>query len=505
MSLLGIEIGVTGCTAVVYATDGKVLGRATRGYPLAHPAPGAMELDARQVLAQVDDAIREAVGLAGARDPVRALAAAVQGEAVTPIDAAGLPLAPTLTTFDRRPGVVTAELVAKLGRERLQQITGLSPYPMFSLPKLLWWQEHHPSLLERAHAFVGFDGLLLRRLRVRPAMDYSLAGRTLALDLRQLTWSAEILAAAGLPPEKFPTLTEAGMPLGVLPNRVADALTLPRGVMVVLGGHDQACAALGCGAIDPGMAMDATGAVEVMAAVLAQPIITPGMLDGHYDCYPHVVPGRYLTLAYNFSAGSLLRWFRDTLGDAEVAEAQGTGMSFLDILVGKASSGPSEVLVLPHFTATGTPWLDPRARGAIIGLTLTTAKAEMLKGLLDSITYEMRLNLDRLHDAGVEVGELRALGGWAQSDKMLQLKADIFNRPVAGVEHADVACLGAAMLAGIGMGIYADAADAVARMVTVCHRAEPDRTCTDDYTRLYQIYARLYPALRPIMQALGER
>src|SRR5207253_2402017 len=274
MSLLGIDIGTTGCKAIVFRVDGQVLGHAYREYPLIHPREGWAELDPEGVWASVSEAVGQAVDRAGPGDPVKALATSVQGEAVTPVARDGTILANSPVTFDGRTVPYVEEWEKKVGREEIFRITGMPP----------------------------------------------------------------------------------GAPVGVVPPDVAEELGLPPGVAGATGGHDQPCGALGAGINRPGLAMDATGTVECITPIFDRPVLSPQMQEGNYCCYHHVVPGLYATLAFNFTGGSLLRWYRDNLGAKEVEEAQVSGLDVYDIMIGKAAGGPSRLLVLPHFTMTGTPW-----------------------------------------------------------------------------------------------------------------------------------------------------
>ena len=502
VSILGVEIGTTGCAAVIFGLDGEVLARVTREYPLYHPESGAMEVDAVHVMAQVHAAIAEAAEVAGEEDPVTTLCAAVQGETTVPVDADGTPLAPALTTFDSRPTPQAEWIAREVGTERILQITGLPVHPMHSLCKILWWKQRRPELTAQTHQNLGFDALFLRSLGLPAQTDYSLAGRTMVLDIQLKAWASDLLDAGGLTAEQLPRLARAGTKVGTLPDSVARRLNLPPDVVVVLGGHDQACAALGCGALEPGMAMNAVGAVECLAVTLAAPVTNRAMLEHHFACYPHVIPERYLTLAYNFTGGSLLRWYRDTFGEREDEEAEETGMGFPDVLLAKAGHEPSPVLVLPHFTTAGTPWLDPRAHGAIVGLTLTTPKAHIIKGLFDGLAYEMRLNLDCLAEAGIAVRLLRVVGTGARTPSWLQLKADVFNRPVMGICAPDAPALGAAHLAGVATGLYRDLEEAVHRTITLGPRCEPHPEDAARYDRPYRLYKQLYPALKGIVQEM---
>lgn len=503
MSLLGIDIGTTGCKSIVFRIDGTILGQSYREYPLLHPRAGWMELDPRVVWEAVRQTVREAVDRAGPGDPVRALSTSVQGEAVTPVGVDGEPLDNTPVTFDARSVPYLSHWEAGPGAERVFEITGMPLHPMYTLQKILWWQRERPEIYRDTWKFLCFGDYALHRLGLPPTIDHSMAGRTMAFDVRAGDWSVEILDRAGVPVEKLAAAAPSGTAVGEVPGPVCDDLGLPHGVIAATGGHDQPCGALGAGITRPGLAMDATGTVECITPIFDSLALSPAMRDGNFCCYRHVASGLYATLAFNFTGGSLLRWYRDTLGAKEVEEARVSGLDVYDIMIGKAASGPSRLLLLPHFTMTGTPWFDPAAKGAILGLTLGTGSDQILKALLDGITYEMRLNLDRLQEAGVAVQELRAIGGGARSRTWLQLKADIFNRPVASLNVSEAACLGAAMLAGLAAGEYRSLAEAGDALVRVTDTHDPRPAEAARYEEMYALYREVYPTLRGLMHRLG--
>jgi len=502
MSLLGIDIGTTGCKAIVFREDGTILGQGYREYQLLHPRPGWEELDPREVWDGVCAAIRQAVAAAGSGDPVRALATSVQGEAVTPVAADGTILDHSPVTFDGRTVRYAAWWEEQFGREAIFEITGMPLHPMYTLCKVMWWRDERPEIFERAAWFLCYGDFALHRLGVAPTIDYSMAGRTMAFDLRGATWSLPLLERAGVPPEKLATPRPSGTAVGPIRDAVAEELGLPRGVLAVTGGHDQPCGALGAGIGTAGIAVDATGTVECITPVFDRPVLTPAMRDNNYCCYHHVVTGLYATLAFNFTGGSLLRWYRDTLGQEEVEIARRTGRDVYDIITERAAAGPSDLFVLPHFTMTGTPWFDPRAKGAILGLTLATGKEQLLKALLEGVTFEMRLNLERLAEAGVSVERLRAIGGGARSQAWLQLKADLFGRPVEALGVSEAACLGAAILAGVGAGIYRSASEAATALVRPVATYDPDPTRSARYDERFAVYRDLYPTLAPLLHRI---
>jgi xylulokinase len=272
-------------------------------------------------------------------------------------------------------------------------------------------------------------------------------------------------------------------------------LGVDREVLLVSGGHDQACAALGSGVIEPGLAMVSTGTAEVVEVAMASPALDPALRRGNISVYRHVVPGLYLAMTLNHSGGLLLRWFRDTFCALEKEQAHATSQDAYDLILAGAPTGPTPLMVLPHFAGSGTPWLDTTSRGAILGLSFSTDLATVAKAILEGLTFELRINLDLLAGAGVEIGALHAVGGGARSALWLQLKADICRTPLLAPRVTEAACLGAALLAGIGAGCYRDAHEAVATVVKWRARLEPSPEMAAAYDARYQLYTQLYPLL----------
>ncbi|MBW3624693.1 MAG: hypothetical protein KY468_14915, partial [Armatimonadetes bacterium] len=415
MSLLGIDVGTTGCKAIRFAEDGRILGRGYREYPLHHPQPGWVELDPRQVWEGVRQSVREAVAGAGNDDPVRAVSTSSQGEAAVPVGPDGEVLGNSIVSFDARTAPQRDAWRERMGEERIFRITGMPLHTMYTLLKLQWIRENQPRLYERTWKFLCFGDFILHRLGAPAVTDDSMAARTMAYDLHARNWSSEMLQAAEIERDRLPDIYPSGTAVGEIGKSVAADLGLPEGVKLVTGAHDQPSGALGAGITRPGIAMDATGTVECICPAFAEPVLTPEMRENNYCCYPHAVPGLYVTIAFNFTGGSLLRWYRDQLSHAEAEEARVAGLDVYDVLIAKAGTRPSGVFILPHFTVTGTPWFDAQARGAILGLSLATTKGDLIQGILDGISYEMRLNLERLESAGVAIRELRAIGGGAKS------------------------------------------------------------------------------------------
>lgn len=501
MSLLGLDIGITGSKAVAFSLTGEMLAQAYREYPLYQPNPGWMELDPGEVWHAVKGVIRQ-VTAAIPNDPVRALSVSTHGESVVPVDTQGRPLCRFITALDTRAGEQTEWWGGQLGKDRLFQITGMPLHPMYTVNKLMWLRQHEPEIFAAAGRFLCMQDFVFHQLGLDPAMDYSLATRTMAFDVNHCSWSEEILALARLDTQRLSRTLPSGSPVGQIAASVAAELGLAPGAVGVTGGHDQPAGALGCGAVAEGIAMDSTGTVECVAVASPRLVLGPELLEGNLPIAPHTVPGMYLVLGYSSTGGALLRWYRDNFAGAEQQEAQRTGRDVYDLILEQAVDGPSPVLILPHFFGSGTPWMDPDSKGAILGLDMSTSKGQLIKGILDSVTYETKLSVDVMEAAGISVRELRAIGGGAKSPRWLQTKADIFGKPVVAMDVSEAACLGVAILAGVATEVFSSIEEGVARMVRVKHTYEPDMAVHERHMEKAERFARIYPALAELNHQL---
>lgn len=497
MHLIGLDIGTTGCKAIVFTPDGRPLGRGFREYGVSCPEPGTAEQDAELVWSLALEALTEAVGRSGVRD-FRALSISVQGDAITMVDSAMRAAHPMILGMDYRSREQAAACDKKFGAFDLFQHTGMRSHPMNSLNKALFLRERRPDLFEGRHRLVTYADFILGKLGAEPVIDYTMASRTMAFDLLTKTWSNHLLAALDLPASLFSRPVASGTKVGELSAAVAAATGLPRGLTLVAGGHDQACAAIGAGAVREGIGVSSMGTAEVFSAALRKPALSKLMFDSFYPCYLHAVPDMSFTFALVHVGGIVLRWYRDNLGHAEVADAQTRSCDPYALIDERMPAGPSPLLVLPHFNGSGTPTCDLDSRGAILGLSLSSTRHDIAKAILEGLCFELRLNLGTLQTCGVNIDEVVAVGGGSRSPLWLQLKADIFGRPVRTLRCSDAACLGAALLAGVGSGVYASLTEAAAATVRIERVFEPAPARAAAYAERFALYESLHATLKPI-------
>jgi len=446
MNYLGIDIGTSGCKAVVFDETGKQLGLANREYDVIFYENGGAELDSEEVIEKCFQVIKKCSEQVE-HNSIAGLGISSQGEAFTAIGSNNEIICNAMISSDMRSEAFVKSWPIEFGEEKLYQITGHTAHPMFTLFKLLWLKENKPDIWWQADKLLCFEDLLQLKLGLDPAIGWPLAGRTMMFDVRKHEWSSEILHSIGLTPGQLAKPLPSGSIAGKIDKKIAKDLGLADDAFVVTGGHDQPCGALGAGVTKPGLAMYATGTVECITPAISKPVFTGDLRKSNLCTYDHTVNGMYVTVAFSLTGGNILKWFRDEFGMSEIAEAEQAGVNAYELLLKTAGEKPSNLLVLPYFTPSGTPYFDTKTKGAVLGLRLSTSRGEFIRALLEGVAFEMRLNMDILEKSGYTIKELRAIGGGAKSAIWTQLKADVTGKKITTLNVIEAGCLGVAMLA----------------------------------------------------------
>ena len=500
MSVIGLDIGTTGCKAIIFSDEWEILSQAKREYSILTPRPHWAEQDVEQVWKLAIESLTEAVRQNKA-EPPKALALSVQGEAVIPVDKHGRPIRNAILGMDTRTTIENQWLAETFNPEVLFRQTGMPMHTMNTITKLLWLKKNEPELWSSADQFLLYEDYFLRRLGGKAVISHCLASRTQMYDLQTGCWAENVLNKCEIDANFLAELSpDTGGIVGTINKVTAKLLGLDNEVALVSGGHDQACASLGSGVIEPGLAMVSTGTAEVVEVAMSSPVLNESLRIGNISIYRHVIPDMYLAMTLNHSGGLLLRWFRDTLCREKCTSAAETDKDPYDLILANSSKGPTNLMVLPHFAGAGTPLLDTTSKGAILGMTFATTQADIAKAILEGLTFELRVNLDLLRDSGITIDELHAVGGGAQSDLWLQLKADICRTPLCVPTVTEAACLGAGILASVAAGIYPNVHSAVKQAVQLKERIEPDRQNSADYDKRYKIYGKLYTQLISLLR-----
>lgn len=503
MSLIGLDIGTTGCKCTLFDFEGNIKSFSYQEYFVENPKRGEYELNPQKVWEAVKAVIYQALHKYNPdpkNEKVSVIAISSFGEAAIPIDSKGNILYNSILYTDNRGYEQAKYLTSHFGAEKIMELTGMPVHSMYTINKLMWIKENLPDVYERTWKFLLFEDFVIYKLTGIPIIDYSLASRTMAFNLIEKEWESEILNVAGISKDLFSEAKPSGTIVGKIKKELAEELKLHHGTLIATGGHDQACAALGAGIISKGSAVYGIGTSECITAAFNQPVLDNGMLKNNFNCGPHVLDERYLTLSFTFSGGSLLKWYRDCFASTEVVDAAAKNISVYEVLDRKAAKEPTSILVLPHFSGSGTPYMDPFSKGTITGLTLDTTASQFYRSLLEGITYEMRYNLECLENSGIEVDSLRAVGGGAKSDFWLQIKADIMGRKIETLNVDEAGTLGTAMLAGLALGVYPSCEDAVKKLVKIKKEYYPNIHTKDVYEENFVKYKRLYQASKSVFE-----
>ena len=501
MSLLGIDVGTTGCKAGLFSKDGHLVASAYEEYDIQRPQPGWAELDAVEVWAKVKGTIRKAVS-GSASDPVKALAVSSLGEAVVPVTKDRQILGPSILNFDVRGEEYLGSFSNAVDNERLYRINGNTLGNHYGLTKLKWIQQHQPDLYQQAFKFLLWSSLVSFMLGAEPVVDYSLANRTLLFDVDRCDWSDELLELFGLERAKLPGTAPSGQVIGTVSGRIADELGLPPNVSIVTGGHDQSVNAVGCGVIQEGRAMYGMGTFVCIVPVFGKRRQPALMIERGLNTEHHAAPGRYVSFIYN-QGGSLLKWFRDTFAAVEHHEARQAGHDIYPDLISEMPRGPSSIMALPHWSTTGPPEFISDSCGLLAGLRLETSRGDILKGLLEGVTFYLKECVESLPAVGIEIADLCAVGGGSKSDAWIQLSADIMGRPFVRPEITEAGILGAAIIAGTGQGIFPTLEDGVKAMVRLDRTFTPDPQQQKLYERWFEMYTRLWPLTKDYLRELA--
>ena len=502
MSLLGLDIGTTGCKATVFSTDGHLLASAYEEYDVQRPQPGWAELDVHAVWQKIKQTIQQ-VASKVKTDPPTALAVSSLGEATVPVTPDRQILGPSLLNFDSRGEEYLPHLVQILPNERLYQINGNTLGNNYSLTKLLWLKQHQPDLYARADKFLHWGSFVPFMLGADPAVDYSLANRTLLFDLDKATWSDELLALVQLDRDKFPPTVPSATVIGEVSPHLAQEFGLPPQVTIVSGAHDQCANAIGCGVIDEGQAMYGMGTYLCATPVFKRRRDPASMMARGLNTEHHADPHLFASFIYNHG-GSLLKWYRDTFAAAETQPARAAGRDIYADLIAEMPPGPSGVLALPHFAQTGPPQFVADSCGVIAGLRLETPRGQILKGILEGVTFYLRETLDTLPGIGLEITDFRAVGGGSKSDAWVQLSADILGCSFTRPQITEAGALGAAIMAGVGTGVYASFEEGCQLTVKPDKVFEPDPAKQRLYDGWFDKYRRLWPLLADYLREIAS-
>jgi xylulokinase len=486
LSLLGIDLGTTGIKCAAYSEDGKMIGKTYREYPLHMPEEGVVELDANIVWQRLCDNIIELNSFKEViDDPVEALSISVSGDEALPVDRKGNPLYNTIMAMDKRGEKENSWINSILGAANIYRITGQPPANLYPLNRLIWFKQNKPDIYEKIYKFLCWEEFIFFKLGAEPVTDYSVVCRTLAFDILKKDYSEEILKKTGIDRELFPKAVLSGIDIGKVSKKLAAELGFKKDVSIVTGGFDQICAALGSGVVKDGMASVGTGTFEIMQICFTSPLNDSKLMQYGYPFCNHALADFYITMSINYCAGVIFKWYRDNFGYYERELADKANLNLYDVIMDSALQSKFPVLFIPYFEGSQTPKNNPDATGAILGMTLRTTKEDIIKGMFEGITFDLKLNLEKLGQTGIKIDAIRATGGGARSDTWLQIKADVTGKTIQKIDIDESGCMAVAVLAGYGAGKFNSVQEVLEKWVKIGREFKPDMKKFEKYHEKY--------------------
>lgn len=494
--VIGCDIGSQGTKATLLSVTGELVCEAYEGYPVDYPQPLWAEQPVDRWLNALTLTVRRLLSESGvAAEDVRALGLATQVDGVIPIDSQGRPLHPAIIWMDRRASAQCEHVRQQLGDEQVFQLTGLNIDATHVAPKIRWLADRRPEIYEQTARFLLPGSYLAYALTGEIGVDYSNASSTLLLDVHTKTWSITMANAFGIDLNKLAPVGAATAALGNLRPGVAEQLGLSTGTIVMIGCGDEHAACLGAGVTRPGIVGDIAGTAEPVCAASQEAAFDVTHL---VETHCHADPDLWLLENPGFVSGGNLRWYRDQFARGEMYAA-------LDSEASEVAPGAEGLTFLPSLMGAMAPTWNESARGTYAGFTLAHTRGHFFRALLEGSAYAVRDITTQMKAAGIELRELRVMGGGAKSPLWNQIKADVTGLPVEVPVITETTALGAAFLALIGTGEYKSLSEVSEHMVEIRDRTEPDPARASLYTEAYERYRQTYFALLPVFEAAAGR
>jgi xylulokinase len=497
--LIGLDVGTTNVKAVAFdPAVGEVVAVTARPTPYVDAGAYGREIDPTGLWEVTAGCLRHVIADAG--QPVLGVGIASMAEAGVPLDETGRPLYHIIPWYDPRTEPQLQQVLARLGPARLFEITGQATRNVHTLFKILWLRDHVPSAMTRLWRWLSVADYVAFRLTGATATDFTLASRTMLLDQRARRWSDELLAIAGLRADQLPSLGQSGNVVGNVTTDAAAMTGLDASTPVAIGGHDHLCGALAVGAVNPGQVADSIGTAESVVIPVGTYVGDDRLRVSRTCCYAHVAGG-YVVQAGMALSGGGLEWLAQRL----FGYCQDPVASALEAAA-TTPIGADTLLYFPYLGGNGAPVGDENVAACFVGLRPTHERSHLMRALLEGIAFGIRDALDLVTQViGPPVPPILAFGGGSRSPLWLQIRANVLGMPIVGVEVPEAVAVGAALLVGVGVGLFPNAAAAAEVVRRTGTSYEPNPAEHAQYeTLFYDGYRSLYPTLKPVFARLAR-
>ncbi|HOT92754.1 MAG TPA: xylulokinase [Anaerolineae bacterium] len=502
--ILAHDLGTTGNKATLYDAEGHLVGSAFYGYATEYAHPCWAEQDPEDWWQAVCASTHQLLKQTHVpRDDIACITFSGQMMAAVPLDRNARPLRTAIIWADQRSTEQVNWLLERLSFDEMYTITGHRLSESYSLLKMLWIRDHQPDIYHRAYKFVHAKDAMVARLTGNFVTDMSDASGMDLYDLTSGTWSPRILEAAEVNPAQLPEVHRSIDIVGKVLPSVAEEVGVAAGTPVVIGGGDGVCASTGAGVVAEGAAYNYVGSSAWIALAMSRPLLDP---QYRTFCYCHLVPGMYMPTGTTQSAGASYQWARDHICEGERKTAIDLSLNVYDLMNDHAAQSPpgaNGLLFLPYLMGERSPYWNPQARGAFVGLTIRHTHADMLRAVLEGVTMNLCLTLDAFREQGARVDAMRLIGGGAKGRLWNQIMADVYGLPIHRLALLDEATsMGAALAGGVGVGLYPGFEMATTMNPSV-ETIEPNPRAQAVYAELYPLFQETYKALVPVYKRLA--
>lgn len=483
--LLGIDIGTSACKVAVFDEDGKVLAQANRPYQVYYPQSGWAEQNPEEWWEAICGAVRAVLSEQEVNaEQIRGIGVDGQSWSAIPVDENGNVLHNTPIWMDTRARHLCESVKEEIGADEIFRVAGNDFLPSYVTPKLLWFQRERPDVFRRTYKFLQSNSYIAMKLTGEMSLEYSQCYGIHFFNMEKLCFDTALAEKMGLPPELMPKLYRCDEIIGSVTKEAAEKTGLKAGTPVAAGGLDAACGALGAGVYRTGETQEQGGQAGGMSICTDRALAHKSLILG-----AHVVSGSWLLQGGTVGGGGALKWFRQELGG---------GLSFDELTAeaARVAPGADGVLFLPYMAGERSPIWNPDAKGVFYGLSFDRTRAHMVRAVLEGVAFSLEHNLRTAAETGVCVGTLNAMGGASNSVLWTQIKADVTGRIIQVPSSDTATTLGAAILAGVGCGVYESYDEAVSRTIRITRTQEPNPDNRGIYDRAMERYLRLYEDLK---------
>ena len=502
---IGVDIGTSGTKTVLFHEDGEVVSSYTVEYPMYQPQNGYAEQSPEDWWQATVTSLTAVVRNSGVnKEDIKGIGLSGQMHGLVMLDQDGAVLRNAIIWCDQRTGKECEEITRRVGAERLIEITANPALTGFTASKILWVRNHEPEIYEKCRHILLPKDYIRFRLTGELATEVSDASGMQLLDIPKRQWSDEVLEKLDIDKSMLAKVYESPEVTGKLTGEAANLTGLSTDTIVVGGAGDNAAAAVGTGVVADGKAFTTIGNSGVVFAHTSDIAIDP---KGRVHTFCCAVPGAWHVMGVTQGAGLSLKWFRDQFCGSEIETAKSMGVDPYYLMDQEAQTvpiGANRLLYLPYLMGERTPHLDPNARGAFFGLSAIHTKKDMLRAVMEGVSYSLQNCLGVFGEMGITANDMLACGGGGSSPFWRKMLADLYGCPVKTVSSKEGPALGVALLAGVGAGIYGSVQEACSAVIRVDKEVQPEQANHLRYQKVYQLYRQLYPSLKEQFENLSR-